>query len=93
MATLSNSTKCFICHEEINTFLCRGCSKDFCFRHIVEHQKSLNEQHGLIQNDFNQFRQDLIDMKNNSQKHPLIKQIDQWEYDSIQRIQQKAKGY
>ena len=86
----SAETKCSICHEETTTFICRGCSLDFCFDHLTQHRQFLNEQLGLIQNDFNQFRQNIIELKENSQKHPLIKQIDQWEYHSIQKIEQKA---
>ena len=92
MATSSIHTKCSIpyCDEETNTYSCRGCSKEFCFDHLAEHRQFLKEQLHLIQDDFNQFRQNLIDMKNNSQKHPLIKQIDQWENESIRKIKQKA---
>ena len=89
MAT-SIETKCSICNEETNTFLCKGCSKEFCLPHIIEHQESLNQQLGLIQNDFNEFRQNIIDLKKNPQQHPLIKLVDQWENDSIRKIKQKA---
>ena len=90
MATSSAKTECSICNEQTTTYRCHGCSLDFCFDHLTQHRQSLNEQLGLIQNDFNQFRQDVIDLKRNSQQHPLIKQIDQWENDSIRKIKQKA---
>jgi phosphomevalonate kinase len=53
----------------------------------------LNEQLHFIQDDYNQFRQFIIDFKKNPETHPLIKQIDQWENDSISKIKQKAKQY
>ena len=90
MATLSTETKCSICYEETDTFLCRGCSKYFCFDHLSDHRQFLNEQFGLIQNDYNQFRQTILDLKTNPQKHPLLEQIDQWEKYSILKIKLKA---
>ena len=90
MATSFIPTKCSICNEETNTYPCRGCSQEFCFDHLAQHRQSLKEQLSLIHDDFNQFRQNIIDVKNNSEEHPLIKQIDEWEYESIQRIRQKA---
>ena len=89
MAKSSIQAKCSMCDDEGVT-ICKGCSKDFCYDHLTEHRQLLNEQLGLIQNDFNQFRQTIIDIKNDSQKHPLVKQIDQWESDSIRRVKQKA---
>jgi hypothetical protein len=91
MATAYVKTQCLHCKEERSTFLCRGCSKDFCFKHLTEHRQLLNTQLHYIQNDYNQFRQLIIDLKNNPQEHPLIKQIDQWEKDSIDKIKQRAK--
>ena len=94
MATPSIQTKCSISPcDETNTYPCRGCSKEFCFHHLIEHRLVLKEQLSLIQDHFNQFRQNLIDMKNNSQKHPLIKQIDQWENESIRKVKEKANQY
>lgn len=89
MARQLNEPKCSMCDEEGDTF-CRGCSKDFCLDHLNEHRQFLHEQLGLIQNDFNQFRQNVMDIKNQSEKHPLIKQIDRWEKESILKIQEKA---
>jgi hypothetical protein len=91
MATARVKTQCSICEEERSTFLCRGCSKDFCFEHLTEHRQLFHTQLHYIQNDYNEFKQRIIDLKTNPQKHPLIKQIDQWENDSIDKIKQKAK--
>jgi hypothetical protein len=91
MATPNVKTQCSICDEERNTFLCRGCSKDFCFDHLTEHRQLINIQLHHIQNDYNEFKQIIIDRKNNPEQHPLIKQIKQWENESIHKIKQKAK--
>jgi hypothetical protein len=91
MATARVKTQCSICEEERSTFLCRGCSKDFCFDHLTEHRQLLNTQLHYIQNAYNQFTQRIIDLKNNPEQHLLIEEIDQWEKDSIDKIKQRAK--
>jgi hypothetical protein len=83
--------QCSTCKEETGVFLCRGCEKDFCFDHLTEHRQLLNEQLYQIQDDFNQFRQTIIEIRNNPRKHPLIEEIDQWENDSIHKIKQRAE--
>jgi outer membrane murein-binding lipoprotein Lpp len=72
MAIANVNTKCLMCPEKTSTFLCNGCSENFCFNHLTEHRQSLNTQLHHIQNDYNQFKQIIIDIKNNPRKHPLI---------------------
>jgi hypothetical protein len=91
MATANIKTPCSICEVETSTFLCRGCSRDFCFNHLTEHRQLLTTQLHYVQNDFNEFRQRIIDLKNNPEQHLLIEEIDQWEIDSIKKIKQRAK--
>ncbi len=90
MATATVQTHCSICNEEITTFMCRGCLKDFCFDHLQEHRETLKIKFHQIENDYNQFRQTLIDQKNNPNIHLLIQQINQWEQESINKIKQVA---
>ncbi len=78
-----------MCNEEI-TFMCRGCLKDFCFDHLTEHRQTLKTQFHQIENDYNQFRQTLIDQKNDSNKRSLIQQINKWEEESRNKIKQIA---
>ena len=89
MATAN--TKCSICEEDQETFSCGGCWKYFCFEHLTEHREILNTQLQQIQDDYNQFRQTLIDQRKDPQKHPLIQDIDRWEEDSINKIKQTAQ--
>ncbi|CAF0737685.1 unnamed protein product [Adineta steineri] len=67
--------------------------KKFCLIHLTEHQQILNEELNHIINDYDQFRQRINEQKQNPQDHSLIKQINQWERNSIEIIQQKAKDY
>jgi outer membrane murein-binding lipoprotein Lpp len=89
MATSNITSHCSMCNEEI-TFMCRGCLKDFCFDHLTEHRQTLKTQFHQIENDYNQFRQTLIDQKNDSNKRSLIQQINKWEEESRNKIKQIA---
>ncbi|CAF0857822.1 unnamed protein product [Adineta steineri] len=91
MAMASNRTLCFKCKKEKITYPCKGCSKDFCLTHLTEHQQNLNEELTDIINNYDQFKQTINEQKENLQNHSLIKQIDQWEIKSIEKIQQKAQ--
>ncbi|CAF1121266.1 unnamed protein product [Adineta steineri] len=71
-----------------------GCSKEFCLNHLTEHQQILNDELNLITNEFNEFKQTINEQKQNTQNPQndlLIKQIHQWERNSIGIIQQKAQ--
>ncbi|CAF0831874.1 unnamed protein product [Adineta steineri] len=91
MAMANNRKRCFTCSRENNTYTCEGCSKRFCSIHIPEHQQILNEELHHIINDYNQFKQRINEQKQYSYNYSLIEQIDHWERNSIEIIQQKAK--
>ncbi|CAF0850876.1 unnamed protein product [Adineta steineri] len=87
----NNKRKCFTCHRENNTYTCEGCSKRFCATHIPEHQQRLNEELNHIIDHYNKFKQTINEQKQNSRDLPLVNQINQWEINSIEIIQQKAE--
>ncbi|CAF1310054.1 unnamed protein product [Adineta steineri] len=88
----NNKTQCFKCNKEKITYSCEGCLKRFCLIHLTEHQQILNEELNHIINDYDQFKQRINEQKQNPQNHSLIKQINQWESNSIEKIQQKAQN-
>ncbi|CAF4128878.1 unnamed protein product [Adineta steineri] len=90
MARANNKTQCFTCNKDKITYPCKGCSREFCLTHLTEHQQNLNEELNYIINDYDQFKQTINEQKQN---HLLIKQINQWEINSIKKIQQKAQEY
>ncbi|CAF0766953.1 unnamed protein product [Adineta steineri] len=92
MAMANNKTYCFTCNKEKITFSCEGCSKRFCLTHLTEHQKNLSDELNHIINDYDQFKQIINEQKQNLQNHSLIKEINQWERNSIEIIQQKAQN-
>jgi len=92
MATsISSDSKCVRCVKSIGTFTCRGCGQDFCLTHASEHRQML-----LIQMDedviplHDQLQENILQQITKSVDHPLIKEIDAWENDSIEKIHQRA---
>lgn len=90
MATAPIKLQCCICNKERHTYKCGGCAKDFCFNHLTEHRQMINRQFDEIENDHDQFRQALIERKNDSARHPLIEDINRWEEESIRMIKTTA---
>lgn len=93
MATSNTITKCECCNNEDATYLCRGCSKYFCLDHLKDHKNKIDVDFNNIEHDFNLFRQKLDDQKQDPKNNLFIKQIDQWEEDSIGKIKEKANEY
>ena len=90
MATSSTQTICSICVEKKPTYLCDGCSQRFCFSDLIKHRENLGRQFDRIGIEHDEFREVINDLRDNPVKHPLIKEIDQWEIISIDRIGQVA---
>ncbi|CAF1468011.1 unnamed protein product [Adineta ricciae] len=84
-------THCVVCGKEKATSKCTGCLNDFCYSHLGQHRQELAKELDEIEVHRDLFQQTLLDRKNNQQNHSLMKEIDQWEYDSIEKIRQKAK--
>ncbi|CAF3928098.1 unnamed protein product [Adineta steineri] len=93
MAMANDKTLCFICNKEKITYPCKGCSKEFCLVDLTEHRQILTNELDHITNEYNEFQQTINEQKQNSQNFPLIEQINQWEIESIDKIQQKAQEY
>ena len=82
---------CLTCHKAKVTYSCDGCSSRFCYEHLGEHRQELNgELEGFI-NEYNEYQQKIIEQNQNEQNALLSKQIDQWEKNAIEKIQQTAK--
>ncbi|CAF1486670.1 unnamed protein product [Adineta steineri] len=88
---MANKTQCFTCKKEKITYPCEGCSQRFCLIHLPEHQQGLTEELNCIIDDYNEFTERINGEKQNLHNHSLIEQINQWERNSIEQIQQKAQ--
>ncbi|CAF1497128.1 unnamed protein product, partial [Adineta steineri] len=94
MAMANNKTLCFTRNKEKITYLCDGCSKKFCLIHLTEHQENLNKELKCLINDCDEFKDKLNKLKQNRQypqNQTLIKQINEWEKNSIEKIKEKAE--
>ncbi|CAF4191031.1 unnamed protein product, partial [Adineta steineri] len=93
MTIASNKTLCFICNEEKITHPCKGCSKEFCFKDLAEHKQILNDELDHIVSEYNEFEKTIDEQKQNPSNHLLMKKIDQWEINSIEKIKEKAQHW
>jgi hypothetical protein len=78
----SNKVLCVVCNKVKGIYICVGCSRVFCPKHSNDHRNELNKQleevtvtHDLIQHTLNH-------QMENSQQHPFIEKINQWEKES-----------
>jgi chromosome segregation ATPase len=91
MATKNIKSHCSICNDEQDTYECKGCLTIFCFNHLTHHREMINQEFIQIEHQLNSFRQKLDDQKENPNHYSLIRQINQWENESINRIKQTAQ--
>ncbi|UJR12442.1 hypothetical protein I4U23_016618 [Adineta vaga] len=92
MATSTAEARCVTCEKETSTFRCNGCLQSFCFNHLADHRQELSLQLDEIQVHRDLFRQTLTDYSNKPYENDhLIRQINQWEQDSINIIKQVAE--
>jgi len=70
---------------------CRGCSTTFCCTHVIDHRGKLGEELNVITSEHNQLKDIFTQHTSDPNLHSLVKTIDEWEKESIEKIQQKAK--
>ncbi|CAF0715462.1 unnamed protein product [Adineta steineri] len=90
MTTVAAKARCVTCGKEKSTVRCDGCSQPFCYNHLVDHRQQLSKQLDEIEVSRDLFRQTLTDQSAKPENQTLIKQVDQWEQDSITKIRQTA---
>lgn len=91
MATAGNKTRCVTCGKDIKAaYKCKGCSQRFCLTHLNDHNRELGKELDEIEDQRNEFRQNLSDQTNDLQKHVLFQQISKWEKKSIRKIKRTA---
>jgi hypothetical protein len=81
---------CKECNKASSAFFCQGCKKDFCTGHAKEHRQELSKQLDTIILEHDQLKQNLTECTEKSNQHPLMKKIDQWEIQSIDKIRKAA---
>lgn len=86
MATSIDKTECSRCGKSKNTYNCKPCSNEFCYTHLEEHRKMLNQQLDQIGYRADQCRQTVIERKQNPRQHSSFQQNDKRENENIQEI-------
>ncbi|CAF3183490.1 unnamed protein product [Rotaria sp. Silwood2] len=77
--------------KSVGILKCEGCSQIFCRKHVNEHRDLLSHQLDEIVLEHDTLQQMILEEKNKeNNNHPLLKQIDKWEQESIKKIQQTA---
>ena len=85
----SQALLCEICGKTTGTFTCRGCDKDFCVNHVIEHRQILSNRLDEIAQEHDELKQRLI--QNTEGPRPeLVEEIDKWEEESHEIIRQIA---
>jgi hypothetical protein len=95
MTATNPTTQCFTCKNEPGIFTCEGCSQRFGRDCLPKHLDKLDTDLEQLKNDHDQFRETLNRQKQNPNeysiiKDSIIKEIDQWEEDSINKIKHTA---
>lgn len=89
-ATTIGKTFCVKCKRPKHTVRCEGCSQDLCFNHIIEHRNDLIEQLNRTEDQLKEFKNEMDEQRAEPHKHELMKRIDQWEHESIEKVRQMA---
>ena len=92
MTTRSSAlkTQCVTCGKEKSVIRCEGCLEPFCFNHFGDHRIEFSKELEEIDSTCEGFQQTIVKLTSKPQKHPLFQYIDQWEQNSISKIQQAA---
>lgn len=78
---------CITCNKAIGITTCGGCQQWFCAKHFNEHRQSLGQEMERIGRKHDHLYKNLA-VKNDV--HPLFAQINNWEKESIKKIQAVA---
>jgi hypothetical protein len=89
MASAATKKTCARCDKGAGTAMCHGCEQSFCTKHFIEHRQELSQQIDNIGQEHDVLRRDLT---NEQGTHPLLARINQWEQESIIKIQAAAQS-
>ncbi|CAF1507534.1 unnamed protein product [Adineta ricciae] len=92
MTTAPGRNRCVTCNKDKATLRCGGCLKEFCFNHSTDHRQELSKQLEVVETNYNVFQQKIIDQTGKLQNDVVIKEVNDWENESIKIIQQKAQA-
>ena len=85
-----NRSFCSVCAKVPSLSFCVGCQRVFCLDHAEQHRLDLSSLLDKIILEHGQCKQTIIQYTEESNSHPLMKQINEWEIQSIEKIHQAA---
>jgi hypothetical protein len=85
-----NRSLCSVCGKVPSLSFCVGCQRVFCAEHAEQHRLDLSNLLDKIIFEHSQCKQTIIQYTEESNSHPLMKQINDWEIQSIEKIHQTA---
>ncbi|CAF0737303.1 unnamed protein product [Rotaria sordida] len=89
MNTSANTKKqCATCNKSSGILICEGCQQIFCGKHVNEHRQYLAEQLDSIMQEHDLLQHDIEHI---SIDHSLLRKIDQWEKESLEKIHLTAE--
>ena len=81
---------CAKCPKGFGVTVCSGCCQSLCMKHFVEHRQELAAQMDHLGQEHDSLCRNVAEHEENEQ-HPLLLQINQWEEESIKKIQTAAE--
>ena len=88
-ASTTSKKLCSTCNKSAGIFTCDGCQQSFCGKHVGEHRQQLGVELDCLMQEHDLFRSKLDQPL--SEENELFKKIDQWEKESITKIQRQAQ--
>lgn len=82
---------CEICNTMIGVFLCHGCEQSFCSEHTQQHRHVLQQAMNGVMDGCDRLMDDIQEHTTGHYNVSLSQYIDQWERDSLNKIQQLAR--
>jgi hypothetical protein len=77
--------------KQTATTNCEGCSQSYCTKHYTEHRRLLGDEMNVLISEHNHLQHAFNEQPTEIDSHPFVKKIDEWEKESIAKIQQKSK--
>ena len=88
---MASSNRCFKCNKESGPMYCTGCDKYFCWKDFKTHREEMFTEMDKIVEERNHL-QEIInnEIQHSDRKHPLLQQIDEWQKNTITKVNQVA---
>ena len=76
--------------KQAGVFKCQGCGNAYCSNHSADHRRKLGQELDGIISEHDHLKNIFTQHTSNLNLDSLIKQIDDWKRESIEKIQRKA---